>query len=144
MSTLDVTGYAFAITDPKPEKEKELQNWEKANKICRHIILSTLRNALFDVYRPYKTATEIQESLNMKYILVDAGTQKFAIGNFLNFIMSDKKDISSQIHEYRVIIDDLKNENITLPETFVARALIEKLPDSQKDYKKELKHKKNK
>ena len=26
MSTLDVTGYAFAITDHKPEKEKELQN----------------------------------------------------------------------------------------------------------------------
>ena len=42
MSTLDVTSYAFAITDPKPEKEKELQNWEKANKICRHNILSTL------------------------------------------------------------------------------------------------------
>ena len=58
MSTLDVTGYVFAITDPKPEKEKELQNWEKANKICRHIILSTL-NALFDVHCPYKTTTEI-------------------------------------------------------------------------------------
>jgi len=42
MFTLDATGYAFAITDPKLEKEKELQNWEKANKICRHIILSTL------------------------------------------------------------------------------------------------------
>ena len=26
MSTLDVTGYVFAITDPEPEKEKELQN----------------------------------------------------------------------------------------------------------------------
>ena len=45
-------GYAFAITDPKPEKEKELQNQEKANKICRHIILSTLSNALFDVHCP--------------------------------------------------------------------------------------------
>ena len=67
MSTLDVTGYAFAITDPKPDKEKELQNWEKANKICRHIILSTLSNALFDVYCPYKTATEIWESLNKKH-----------------------------------------------------------------------------
>ena len=55
--------------------------------------------------------------------------------------MSDKKDISSQIHEYHVLIDDLKNENITLPEAFVTGALIEKLPDSWKDYKKELKHK---
>ena len=42
MSTLDVTGYVFTITDPKPKKEKELQNLEKTNKICRHIILTTL------------------------------------------------------------------------------------------------------
>ena len=58
ISTLDVTGYVFTITDPKLEKEKELQNWEKANKIYRHIILNTLSNALFDVFCPYKTATE--------------------------------------------------------------------------------------
>ena len=44
--------------------------------------------------------------------------------------MSDEKDISSQIHEYHDLIDDLKNENIILPEAFIARALIEKLPDS--------------
>ena len=59
MSILDVTGYAFAITDPKSKKEKDLKNWEKANKICRYIILSTLSYTLFDVYYPYKTATEI-------------------------------------------------------------------------------------
>ena len=83
--------YAFAITDPKPEKEKELQNWEKTNKICKHIILSTLSNALFDVYCPCKIATEIWESLNKKYIFEDAGTQNFAIANLLNFVMSDEK-----------------------------------------------------
>ena len=44
--------------------------------------------------------------------------------------MSDEKDISSQIHEYHALIDDLKNKNITLPEAFVAGALIDKLPDS--------------
>ena len=91
MSTLVVTGYAFTITDSKPEKEKDLQNWEKANIICRHIILNTLSNTLFDVYCPYKTTTEIWESLNNKCILEDAGTQKFAIENFLNFVMSMKK-----------------------------------------------------
>ena len=55
--------------------------------------------------------------------------------------MSDEKDISSQIHEYHVLINDLKNENINLPEAFIFGALIEKLPDSWKDYKKELKYK---
>ena len=54
-----LTGYAFAITNPKPEKEKDLQNRKKANKICRHIILNTLSNASFNVYCPNKIATEI-------------------------------------------------------------------------------------
>ena len=63
MSTLDVTSYVFTITDPKLEKEKELQNQEKANKICRYIILTTLSNALFDIYCPYKTTTEIGKVL---------------------------------------------------------------------------------
>jgi len=55
--------------------------------------------------------------------------------------MSDEKDIFSQIHEYHVLIDDLKNENIILPEAFVVRALVEKLLDLWKYYKKEQKHK---
>jgi len=44
--------------------------------------------------------------------------------------MSDEKNIFSQIHEYHVLIDDLKNKNITLLEAFVAGDLIKKLPDS--------------
>ena len=60
--------------------------------------------------------------------------------NGTHFKWWQEKDISSQIHEYHVLID-LKNENITLPEAFVAGALTEKLPDSWKDYKIKLKHK---
>lgn len=39
--------------------------------------------------------------------------------------MSDENDISSQIHEYPVIVDDLKKESITLSEAFVVRVLTE-------------------
>lgn len=43
LSTLDVLGYAFAITDPKPEIFFFWQNWEKANKICRaHKVMKSL------------------------------------------------------------------------------------------------------
>lgn len=36
------------------------------------------------------------------------------------------KRIYAQIHEYHALVDDLKNEDITLPETFVHLAYIEK------------------
>jgi hypothetical protein len=48
--------------------------------------------------------------------------------------MVDDKDIKTQINEYHKLLEDLKTENITLPDAFVAGILIEKLPGSWKDY----------
>jgi len=38
-----------------------------ANKVCRHTIMSTLSNDLFDVYCPCKEAKEIWDSMFVKY-----------------------------------------------------------------------------
>ena len=48
--------------------------------------------------------------------------------------MNDEKSVSSQIHEFHVLLNDLKNEEIDLPEAFVVGCLIEKLPNSWKDF----------
>ncbi|MCI74228.1 hypothetical protein A2U01_0095492, partial [Trifolium medium] len=55
--------------------------------------------------------------------------------------MVEDKDITAQINEYHKVLEDLKAENITLPDAFVAGILIEKLPQSWKEYKNQLKHK---
>ena len=96
---------------------------------------------MFDIYCNYKNAEEIWDLLHKKYIVEDAGNQKYAIGNFSNFQMNEEKDVSSQIHDFHILVNDLKNEEITLPETFIAGFLIERLPESWKDYKNNLKHK---
>ena len=80
--------------------------------------------------------------MNKKYILEDVGTQKYAIGNFRNFQMTEDKDVSSQIHDYHLLINDLAIEDIKLPEPFVAGYLVETLLKSWKDYKNNMKHKK--
>ena len=58
--------------------------------------------------------------MNKKYILEDAGTHKYVIGNFRNFQMTEDKDVSSQIHDYHLLINDLAIENIKFSEPFVA------------------------
>ncbi|CAL8992693.1 unnamed protein product [Prunus brigantina] len=113
----------------------------ECNKICRHTILSTLSNELFDIYCSYKTAKEIWENLNKKYVIEDVGTQKYVIGKFLQFQMVESKDVSLQIHEYHKLVNELKNADVDLPKTFVCGSLIEKLPESWKDYKNNMKHK---
>ena len=79
--------------------------------------------------------------MNKKYILKDVGTQKYAIGNFRNFQMTEDRDVSSQIHDYHLLINDLAIEDIKLPEPFVAGYLVETPPESWKDYKNNMKHK---
>ena len=55
--------------------------------------------------------------------------------------MTDEKDIKLQINEYHKLLEELRAENINLPDEFVAGVLIEKLPGSWNDYKQHLKHK---
>ena len=86
--TLDALNLVEYLTQKQPTDDTEnyeqaLAEWNKANKVCRHTVLSTLSNELYDVYCSYKTAHVIWEILNKKYVMEDAGAQKYAIGNFL-------------------------------------------------------------
>jgi len=44
--------------------------------------------------------------------------------------MVDNKDIKTHINEYHRLLEDMKAENINLPEGFVAGILNKKLPNS--------------
>ena len=99
-----------------------------------------------------KIAKDIWDAMHKKIILKDAGTHKCAIGNFRSFqigclranlFMTKDRDVSSQIHDYHMLISDLANEDIKLPKPFVACYSIEALLKSWKDNKNNMKQKKN-
>ena len=107
-SAIDVVNLGHILTDPKPKSDSEdLSKWENENKQVRHAVLSTLTNELFDVYCQYKVEKEIWDALTKKYIVEDAGIQKYAIRNFRKFQIIENKDVSSQIHDYHMLINDL-------------------------------------
>ncbi|CAH9106774.1 unnamed protein product [Cuscuta europaea] len=54
--------------------------------------------------------------------------------------MKEDRDIKVQIHEYQTLLDDLKSVQIELPEPFIAEIFIEKLPESWREYRRDLKH----
>jgi len=99
---LDVHGVAFALTDVKPDEDKsdakQIEKWNNANKVCRHTILSTISDVLFDVYCSYKVAKEIWDNMNVKYTAEDATKQKFVVGNYLRWQMKEDKEIKVQIN----------------------------------------------
>ena len=55
--------------------------------------------------------------------------------------MTEDRDISFQIHDYHLLINDLAIEDIKLLEPFVVGYLVETFPESWKDYKNNMKHK---
>ena len=55
--------------------------------------------------------------------------------------MIKDKDVSSQIHDYHLLINDLAIEDIKLPKPLVVGYLVETLLESWKDYKNNMKHK---
>jgi len=121
---------AFALVDPKPTNPKLLNAWIHANKVCRHTILSTLSDNLFDVYGSYKEAKAIWESMKLKYTTEDVSKQRFTISNYYRWEMTDDKDIKVQINEYHKLLEELKVEDITVQDQLKAGFLIEKLPES--------------
>ena len=94
-----------------PTLENTLPNskaWTYANKVCRHTILTTLFNKLFDVYHAYKEAKVIWESMLNKYIVGDVGKQKFVVRNYYKWEMVDNKDIKLKINEYDKLLEELR------------------------------------
>ncbi|XP_016450228.1 uncharacterized protein LOC107775070 [Nicotiana tabacum] len=143
-SLLDVHGVAHALLHPQPSADvdnKIVESWQYANKVCRHTILQTISNELFDVYCSYKEAKAIWEALIKKFTTEDSTKQKFVVGKFYQWQMRDDKEMNIQINEFQKMLEDLKAERVPLPEKFVAGVLIEKLLDSWSDYKNNLKHK---
>ena len=66
--------------------------------------------------------------MKKKYILENARTQKYVIWNFRNFQMTEDRNVSSQIHDYHLLINDLAIQDIKLCEPFVVGYLVETLP----------------
>ncbi|KAF3638194.1 putative pre-mRNA-processing factor 6-like [Capsicum annuum] len=68
---LDVHGVAYALSQTQPGADgdnKDLESWQYANKVCRHTIVQTISNELFDMYCSCKESKVIWEALIEKFM----------------------------------------------------------------------------
>ena len=57
----------------------------------------------------------------------------------MDFKMVTNKSIIGQVSEILLLVNQLKDAGIDLPESFVVGVIISRLPNSWNDYKKKLK-----
>ena len=132
---LDMYEVVTTLLTSKPDKSstptKKIEDWTNANKVCWHTLLSVLSNYMFNVYCKYKEVKDIWDSLILKYTIEDVVRQRFVvIGNYYRWVMIEDKYIKIQINEYHKLLEDIKAENIIMPDEFVSKLLIEKLLSS--------------
>ena len=91
---MDMHKVTSALPNPALESNSDtklLDSQVYANKVCRHVLLSTLSNKLFDIYYHYKEAKEIWENMIVKYKDEDASKQKFVIENYHRWTMKNQR-----------------------------------------------------
>ncbi|XP_028115904.1 uncharacterized protein LOC114313691 [Camellia sinensis] len=84
--------------------------WKHADFLCRNYILNRLDKTLYNVYSPIKMEKELWDSLKKKYITKDAGSKKFVVGIFLEFLMVNSKNVISQVQNLQLILHDIYAE----------------------------------
>ena len=95
-----------------------IEAWKHSDFLCRNYILNGLSDALYKVYKLKTTSKELWESLDHKYKIEDAGSKKFLVARFLNFVMVDSKPLISQVEELQLIINELDVNGMLLVEPF--------------------------
>nr|GFB25738.1 zinc finger, CCHC-type [Tanacetum cinerariifolium] len=82
LTTLKVV---YVLTTPMPELLEDdtveeigrRAKWENNDYICRGHILNGMSDLIFDIYQNVKSAKEVWDSLESKYMAEDASSNKF-------------------------------------------------------------------
>lgn len=146
LTTLNLVRF---VTEDKPvENEADpqsvaaIKDWSHGDYMCRHSILMSLDDSLYQIFYEKSSAKDLWESLTKKYTVDDAGAKKFIAARFHEFKMVDGRSVLEQSEELQRIYYDLAAEGMIINEPLQVALMIEKLPPSWDDFKHYLKHKK--
>ncbi|VFQ98472.1 unnamed protein product [Cuscuta campestris] len=148
LTTLKVV---YVLSTPKPEEREDETieharrrcKWENDNILCIGHILNGLSDPLFDIYQNVESAKELWDSLESKYMVEDASSKKFLVSDFNNYKMVDSRSVMEQYHELVRMLGQFNLHGMKQDECISVSNVIDKMPPSWKDYKRELKHNKD-
>nr|CAB3500311.1 unnamed protein product [Digitaria exilis] len=122
--------------------------FEAKDNLFRGCVLGVIAPHLINPFLKKKTGKEMWEALDAQYGVSDAGSELYLMEQFLDYRMVEDRPVVEQANELHVLAKDLgccnKENPCVLPDKFVARGIISKLPPSWRDFATSLKHRRQK
>ena len=104
--------------------------------------MNGMSDSLFDIHGDAKSAKELWNLLESKYIAEDSSSKKFLVSDFNSYRIVDSRSITEQYNELIHILGQFKLHNMHMDEAIAVSSLIDKLPQTWKDFKHNIKHQK--
>lgn len=140
-NSLNCTSEMPSLLDqPTTEQLKLFQTWTDNDFPYKNYILNGLCDDLYNYCSSCKTAKEFWDALQ-KYDTEEAEAKKFAISRYLKYQMIDDKSVEPQSHKLQKIAHEIISERMNLDEQFQVVVIIDKLPSSWKEFKKNMRYK---
>ena len=124
------------VGEHSPEERRKFTD---AINIFMECVISVLADRLVDVYMHITYAKQLWDALVAKYDATNAGSKLYTMESFHDFKMVNIHSVLEQVHEVQVLVKELELLKCPLPNKFVARCIIAKLPSSWRNFATTLK-----